>query len=965
MGRFLYEPAHGATIEFQTKTAYSEQRVIQSNSPCHCPFAKNIPMLNAVAKRFQYTALAVTAAIFLALAGLLMLLFEVMVAPRFDSMERDIMLHAARITRNLVDSQREVLVGKGMSLATWDESYAYSQSFPPDMAFQDGSLNDSAFADEKYDIFIWMGHGASTPYVARARNAANGEYSGLSDSLNALWQPGSPLMPQDASRAVSGYLLVDGTPMMAGSFPIVPHSHSAAPNGRLIILSAIGHNVVRTAQKASAFDLNLALPGAPLLATFQASADAEGLYAEPASEANYSLGALFRDSTGAPVFAIQSTVPRNISETAAGVRTFIMLGLGGIFLCMLVVFSVFLQSKLLRPLGLIFQAVVQIQQSGRRDVSVPAVGAPLYRELAGAINTMTGALVREEAARIAAQHASAAKSEFLANMSHEIRTPLNGVLGTADLLLHTELQPRQKEFTTTIVKSGKVLLALLNDILDLSKIEAGKFSLSTEAFDLEAILRDIIMLLSPGARAKGLDIALRYTPGLETRFFGDPQRIRQVVTNLISNAIKFTPSGHVLLEVGPRIVDFNQVDGVCIRVEDSGPGIALAEQKTLFQKFVQAGDNSTGSRGGTGLGLAISKEIAELMGGYIALRSAVGKGSTFTVHLPLPSAAASPLFSGTLSITSSVLCDGAVPERFAGLPVLVSGSGLGLAVIAEHLAHLGCVPSLADSLEKTQELLRRSAEHGPRYALAIMALPRAAVPGGDAAAVERDLAAFWQSYEQLCQENSYIAALPLVRCADDEELSGSETGTRFTGYLQKPATCGMLLELLETLVPPENAEQAPPPPAAMGRAARAKITFSAVSKHQRFGASLLLVEDNPVNQMVAQSILEELGCHVDIAYNGAEAVFMVEQKNYDLVFMDCQMPVLDGYEATTSIREADALAVPPKNTVIVAMTANAMVEGRERCLAPGMMDDYITKPISFDVIEACLLRYLSHLKLPQ
>ncbi len=532
-----------------------------------------------------------------------------------------------------------------------------------------------------------------------------------------------------------------------------------------------------------------------------------------------------------------------------------------------------------------------------------------------------------------AEDANRAKSEFLANMSHEIRTPMNGVLGMAELLIKSGLSDRQHEMAQVIMRSGDSLLTIINDILDFSKLEAGKMAIGSEPFDMRAAIEDVASLVSPHVQEKGLELMIRYQPDLPQDYTGDVGRLRQVITNLVGNAVKFTETGHILVDVsGTR--DGGHAE-LCISVKDTGCGIPAEKLDKIFNKFEQVDGSNSRKFEGTGLGLSISRKIIELMGGTISVRSDLGQGSTFFFNVRLP--VESKQQQNTRSITPVL----------SGIRVLVADdNSVNREILKEQLKSWSLVPVLTTDGFDALKKLEQAREVGNPFGLAILDFQ---MPGMDGAELARKIRV------EYTERDLPMVLLSSAGHRDSQELQ-KELG--LAGYLIKPARSSHLLDTIICALHANTIRGLQSASAELQKQAAEQPVSPAAAANDT-ERRILVAEDNMVNQMVLRSMLEPLNCEVDIAENGQLAIEKLQQQSYDLVLMDVSMPVMDGLQATAEIirmREQGMAYVP-----VIGVTAHAMKEDEEKCLAVGM-DAYMPKPIKQDKLLAVVTKWVDERK---
>jgi signal transduction histidine kinase/DNA-binding response OmpR family regulator/HPt (histidine-containing phosphotransfer) domain-containing protein len=740
-----------------------------------------------------------------------------------------------------------------------------------------------------------------------------------------------PLLQHNTiESSIAGVLMTGHGPMLIASEPIITSEGKGPIIGTLIMGRFLGGDLIKTLVDQTRVDFHVwpvikdSIPARQMDALTHITSD-QPVHILDDSKDLLEVYTTFPDINGAPALLVQANISKEISAAGLAASRYALFSVMVAGTVMILVFVLFFQVNIVAPILQLSRHAVAVRQSNdltrraamNREDEIGTLSIEFDRMLTQVQETTEGLEQAKEAAEIA----NKAKSQFLANMSHEIRTPLNGIIGMSELAMETELNDNQKNIMHALSTEANSLLTIINEVLDFSKIEAGKIELEEIPFDLRTMVEDISNSMFFRAEQKGLEFLSFLAPDIPFRLIGDPGRLRQIIVNLLGNAIKFTDKGEILLK-GEIAGDLGDRVELRFSVSDTGIGIPKDKLGVIFESFTQADGSTTRKYGGTGLGTTISKQLVEMMGGMIGVESEEGKGSSFwfTAFLSKQTGPgiAGPGKETDLSHLKVLVVDDNQTSRF---------------ILKEYLRSWGCQSmEAAGSMEGLSMLLDHHSSSTP-FNLVLTDMQMPGMDGFDLAREIRKLEAF--------KEVPIIVLTSVGRIGDGKKCR--DIGIE--GYLAKPVRRGDLFKAIKSVFG-LSSEGEPVP---------RLVTRHSLSEDSRKEVQILLVEDYPTNQQVAMRNLQNAGYQVDLSENGQQAVEACKRKRYDLILMDIEMPVMDGYEATKAIRRLESQFtnigekiegsdVIAERTPIVAMTAHAIEEHRQMCIESGM-DDFLTKPL--------------------
>lgn len=615
----------------------------------------------------------------------------------------------------------------------------------------------------------------------------------------------------------------------------------------------------------------------------------------------------------------------NVQRQQAEIRDYatrIYLYAAGISLVLALIVVGLINGLVVAPIRLIHNHLLLLQAS-KATGELNVVASRELMDLGNSVNELGNILELRKQKELELEEASRAKSEFLANMSHELRTPMNGVLGMLSLIKGTSLDPEQKEQVKIATTSGRSLLTLINDILDFSKVEAGKLEFESIEFNLEEVVEGCAIALSEQANSKNLELFCHIQGNVNHLVQGDPTRLRQVLTNLMGNAVKFTPHGEVKLSV-KEVSKNDEESTLLFSITDTGVGIEESALKTVFQSFAQADGSTTRKYGGTGLGLAISRRLIEGMGGKIGVTSTVGEGSDFWFELALP-------------VSGDTLTEKAQRQPISASRVmLVENNASACQLLQTLLAELSLATTTVATGAEALEVIREASKTDTMPDIILFSAHLSDMPGDVfARCIDAD-----PVFDQ-------VKLVPMAYVTDQIPELYPHNNPRIAAQITKPVKRSEFGQILDRAMNDEYQEVI-------------VEDESLVAKRAAYSTCrILVVEDNAVNQEVALGMLDKIGFNAEVADNGQEGLDRLASESFDLVLMDCQMPVLDGYAATKALRIRESLDDNKSSHIpVIALTANAMTGDAEKCLSAGM-DDYLSKPFEEHALEEKIVFWLS------
>ncbi len=850
---------------------------------------------------------------------------QLTIYPAFQAVERHSASQDLERVLHILDSDLRGLEIMNVEYSIWDQTYDYVRGYRPE--YVDENIDPAYW--HSLDLHMMLIYDADgLPLSGVLTHPESGQLLDLDNELLTPLRPGHPLVTHDStSSAVKGLLQTRSGILQVVAYPILTSEGHGPIAGSMITGQFLGLERIAELSKRAATDVALY----PVVdGNLPARLDrVSGRLLEPGkSTLHETEGAdirsfqVLRNLMGDAIAVLEVVSPRDVTRLGSEtIRTALWLiaCAGALFLLAALLF---LRRLIVAPVQALTNKILGIRDTA--DLNIDIDGCPadeigiLAREFAAFARRLGRTQHELEEARDEAVELAEAKSEFLARMSHEIRTPMNGVLGMTELLNNTALNMKQQRFVKTIYESAEALLTIINDILDFSKMEAGKLRLEAIDLDLRSVVEETLDTLADEAHRKGIELIAVLPPGMPTAVRSDPIRLRQVLMNLVGNAVKFTEDGEVAVRLASRPVDNGMLE-IAVDIVDTGIGIPAEKQQAIFDAFTQEDGSTTRLYGGTGLGLAISQQIIDLMGGELRVRSSPGGGSTFSFTLRLE-AASHPVASKS-----------AGTDCIAGKRVLiVDDNATNREILELHLASWRAFTDSASGATEAMQILEAAVSDGRLHDVAILDMH---MPLTDGLGLVRRIRA-----NPALQNLRLIILSSVAAPANDVTLRE----LCIAGQLTKPVRQSELYDAIISVIG-DGSVTTPHLPARR-------------REMRSLRGSILLAEDNAVNQAVAVGMLETLGITVSVARNGVEAVEYAKQSEFDAILMDCQMPDLDGFAATAVIRDHEARTQRPP-APIIAVTANALKGDREKCLAAGM-DDYLSKPFTIEQLHAVLAPHL-------
>ncbi|MDH3615725.1 MAG: response regulator, partial [Gammaproteobacteria bacterium] len=853
------------------------------------------------------------------------LALRITVLPTFDEFEEKASEEAlARVTRMLESDLRAIEI-MNIEYSLWNETYEYASGVYPE--YESENLDPAYWHSVNINMMLLFDKDGKVLF-GQISDPSDGRKLVFTDELLATLLPGHPLVTHETvSSSVKGLLSTQAGIMQVVSYPILTSEGTGPITGTLVVGQFVtDERVAELAQRATV-ELFLhgindeALPAHALAATrtLQDPNNDEAVITEAETVHRFQV---LHDVLGQPAALLEVRQPRKITEIGTDTirTTMLFLAAGSVGFLLAALF--FTQKLIVAPIQGLTEKILNIKHTGNLDIDVGETRSDELGVLARKFGELTVSLGKTneelEGARDDALASSKAKSEFLARMSHEIRTPMNGVLGMTELLRNTALDQKQERFAETIYGSAESLLHIINDILDISKIEAGKVELDIAPFNLRSMVEECLDLLAETAHRKDLELVGVIPPDTHALVEGDALRLRQILMNLLGNSVKFTERGEIIVRVSELRNDAQTVE-YRFDVEDTGIGIKPENLDRIFEPFSQEDGSTTRRYGGTGLGLSICKQLLELMGGEIGAESTPGHGCTFWFTVQLAKDVTAPQ-----QMQQEILCGKQV--------LIVDDNATNRETLRHQLESWDMSVDEACSGPEALGLLSSHARNDTYYDLVLLDMNMPDMDGIQLAKAIRQSA--WGDGLPLLMLSSVSGA----DASEDRIVAGIDA------WLTKPVRQTRLHEALVSHLNRVARDT--------GRINTGAEPIIATNDNACRNLRVLLAEDNQVNQMVAIGMLNELGHETIAVADGNEAVAKMKEQDFDIVLMDCQMPQLDGYKATQAIRQWENEQDLPETT-IVALTANALSGDRERCLDAGM-NDYLSKPLTMEQLAAVI-----------